>query len=141
MAALKSQGSSVSHLDTTVSPNAYSVIPDCTSISGPSGSAAIIDTTALDSTAKEKIMGLPDEGQVTLDLIWGGETSNAVQKALRTARAAQTLETFKITLTDSPQSTYTFTAYVTGWSLSTGVDDVTKASVTVEITGAVTAAP
>ena len=141
MAALKSQGSSISILDTTVSPNLFSVVPNCTNIQGPSGSATIIDATGLDATAKIKVMGLPDEGQVTLDLIWGGETSNAVQKSLRTSRAAQTLVTYKITLTDSPQTTYTFTAYCTGWALSTGVDDVTKASVTLEISGAVTAAP
>jgi len=140
MAALKSQGSAISYLDTSVSPNAYVAIPDVINITGPSGSATIIDATALDDTAKNKIMGLPDEGQVQMSLIWGGETSNAAQVFVRTSRASQTLVTFKITLTDSPQSTYTFTAYVTGWSLSTAVDDLTKADVTLEISGAVTAA-
>lgn len=140
MAALKSQTGGIYWLSTSVSPNAYVEIPDCVSVGGPTGSAAIIDATALDDTAKTKIMGLPDEGQVSLELIWGGETNNATQVALRTARAAQTLETFQIRLTDSPTSTYTFTGYVTNWELSFGVDDVIKANVTIEISGAVTAA-
>jgi len=140
MAALKSQGVGCFLYDTTVSPNAYTEIPDVVSISGPDGSASEIDVTALDSTAREFLMGLPDEGNVGLELIWGGETSNAIQVQLRSARANQTLKTFQIRLTDSPQSTYTFTAYVTGWSLSAGIDDAVKCSVTLRITGAVTAA-
>ena len=138
MAALKSQGASISRLDTVVSPNVYVAIPKATTIGGPSGSAAVIPITSLDSTAVEKIMGLPDEGQVSLGLIWQGETSNAVQVALRTDRATQTLQTFQIKLTDSPQSTYQFTAYVTNWELDVGVDSVTTVNVVLEITGAVT---
>ncbi len=139
MAALKSQGATISRFDTVVSPNAYVEIPKVTSIGGPTGSAAVIPTTALDSTAVEKIMGLPDEGQVTLELIWQGETGNAVQVYLRTDRASQSLITFQIRLTDSPNSRYTFTAYVTNWELSVGVDSVTMVNITLEISGAVTA--
>ena len=137
MAALKPQGATISRFDTTLSPPAYVEIPKVTSIGGPTGSAAVIPTTALDSAAVEKIMGLPDEGQVTLELIWQGETNNAVQVALHTDRAAQTLVTFQIRLTDSPNSRYTFTAYVTNWELSIGIDSVTMVNVTLEITGAV----
>lgn len=135
--ALKSQGVGIYILNTAVSPNAYNEIPDVNSISGPSGSAAIIDTTALDSTAKEKIMGLPDEGQVQLTMFWNGETNNPYQVALRTARAAQTLKTFQIRLTDSPQTIYQFNAYVTNWELSSGVDAAVEVNVTLEITNAV----
>ena len=140
MAALKSQGCLIGLWDGSASPTTYPEIPDVMSITGPDGSAAEIDVTCLDSTAKEWLMGLPDEGTVSLEMVWGGETDNAIQRQLRTARATQTLSYFQIRLTDSPQSTYTFTAYVTGWSLSLGVDDVVKASVTLRITGAVTAA-
>ena len=140
MAALKSQGMGIYLLDTAVSPNAYNEIPKIDSISGPDGSASEINTTALDSSAAEFVMGLPDEGNVTLEMFWQGENSNTQQVALRTARANQTLKTFQIRLTDSPESTYTFTAYVTGWSLSGGIDDAIKVSVTLRISGSVTAA-
>lgn len=136
MAALKSQGVGI-YISDTSSPEAYNEIPDVVSITGPDGSATEIDVTALDSTAKEFLMGLPDEGTVQLEMIWGGETSNTYQVALRTARASQTLKYFRILLTDSPRSTYQFSAYVTGWSLSAGVDDAVKANATLRITGAV----
>lgn len=137
MAALKSQGVGFFRFSANVSPNAYTEVPDVVSITGPDGSATEIDVTALDSAAKEFLMGLPDEGTVQLELIWGGETGNAEQVALRTARANQTSNTYQIRLTDSPRSTYQFTAYVTGWSLSAGVDDAVKCNVTLRITGAV----
>ena len=136
MAALKSQGVGI-YLSDDASPEVFTEIPDVMSISGPDGSASEIDVTALDSTAKEWLMGLPDEGTVSLELIWGGETSNTQQVALRSARAAQSIKHFQIKLTDSPQSTYDFQAYVTGWSLSAGVDDAVKSNVTLRITGAV----
>jgi hypothetical protein len=138
MAALKSQGVGI-FLSDKASPEVYTEIPDVMSISGPDGSASEIDVTCLDSTAKEWLMGLPDEGTVSLELIWGGETGNTQQVALRTARANQSVENFQIKLTDSPQSVYAFQGYVTGWSLSAGVDDAVKCNVTIRITGAVTA--
>jgi hypothetical protein len=41
-------------------------------------------------------------------------------------------------LTDSPQSSLVFTAYVREFSVSGGVDDVLRASVTLRISGDVT---
>ena len=84
-------------------------------------------------------MGLPDEGSVDIEMIWGGKTSNTVQNDVRTSRADQTLRTYQIRLSDSPQTKYTFSAFCTGWALSAGVDDAVKASVSLRITGAVTA--
>jgi hypothetical protein len=139
MAAIKSQGCGI-FISDGASPEVYTEIPDVMSITGPDGSASEIDVTCLDSTAKEWLMGLPDEGTIGLDLVWGGETNNTNQVALRTARANQTITNFQMKLTDSPQSTYSFAAYVTGWSLSLGVDDAVKCTVTLRITGAVSAA-
>jgi len=55
-------------------------------------------------------------------------------------RAAQTETPFQIALTNSPMTTYTWMGFVTGFSLSLGVDDATKASYTIRINGAVTKA-
>jgi hypothetical protein len=70
---------------------------------------------------------------------------NAAHAALRAARAAQALTTFRLTFTDadattSPvttNTTWTFTAFVLGFEISNSVDDVTKASVTLRVSGAV----
>jgi len=135
MANLKSQGAGI-YLSDDASPEVYTEIAQVVSISGPDGSAAEIDVTALDSTAKEWLMGLPDEGSVSLEVIH--DPSDTQHEALRTARANQTVKNFQIKLTDSPQTIYSFSAYVPTFSLSMGVDDAIKASYSLRITGAVT---
>lgn len=132
------QGMKIS-VSSSVSPDNFSDIPDVTNIGGPTGSATVIDVTDFDSTAKEKVMGLMDEGQVSLDINY--RPDNTVHELLRAQRAAKALCLFKITFTDSaPATTYTFSGYVTGFSVSGAVDSVLKASVTIEITGAITKA-
>ena len=78
-------------------------------------------------------MGLQDEGNVTLQVNW--LPANTVHKALRDARTNQTLTVFKITFTDSPESTMTFTAFVMGITLSNSVDNVTEASINLRVSG------
>jgi hypothetical protein len=118
-------------------------IPEISNIQGPGGQANEIDVTDLNSTAKEFRMGLQDEGSITLDIMY--IPGNAAHAALRAARAAQALTTFRLTFTDadattSPvttNTTWTFTAFVLGFEISNSVDDVTKASVTLRVSGAV----
>jgi hypothetical protein len=135
MAVLKSQASEI-RIGDGASPIAYTAISQTVSITGPDGSASSVDTTALDSIAKEYFMGLPDEGSVQFECIH--DPSDTQHELLRANRAAQTETGFQIALTDSPETTYQFFGYVTGFSLSLGVDDATKASYTVLINGAVT---
>ena len=136
--ALTSQGMTLAIQNTTVSPNAYQTIGEVSNINGPGGSAQVIDVTDLASTAKEKKMGLPDEGQITFDINFiPTDTQHAL---LRTARSNRTLTSFRITFTDSPATTWTFNAYVTSFPMTNGVDDVTKGNVTLEVTGTITEA-
>lgn len=116
------------------------------SFSGPSGSANIIDDSHLGSTSKEKRMGLPDEGQITLEVLLN--TTDPAQIKLRTDRAARTKKSFIIKLSDSTvagsETRVKGKGYCTGFAISGAVDDAVKASVTIEITGGVswsTAAP
>lgn len=118
------------------SPEVFSTIGECTDFDGPSGQAAVIDATHFQSTAKEKIIGLPDEGQVTIGGNFIG--ANAQQTGLRTDRNNRTLRNFKITLTDSPATVLTFAAYVLSFAISGAVDDKIPFSATLEISGAVT---
>lgn len=128
MARIESQGTLIS----VGGSNVGNVV----SVDGPSGSAAEIDVSDLDSTAREFIMGLPDEGNVSLEVNY--DTENVPQETLRAARAARTSVAIVLTLTDSPETTFTFTAFVIEFSLSAAVDDVVKASITLRITGSVT---
>ena len=125
--ALESQG-------VTLSWNAQA-IGEVVSFNGPGGSASIIDVTHLGSTRREKRMGIADEGQLSFDvnLVPG----NAGQIALRTDRDSRTEREVILTLTDATNTTLTFNAYCTQFSIQGSVDNKIQASVTLEITGEV----
>lgn len=133
--ALDSQGVVISYGD-GASPQVYTAIPEVTSLQGPGGQANEIDVTDLDSTAKEFRMGLQDEGSITMDILY--IPANTAHAALRAARAGQTLTNFQIAFTDSPITKWQFDGFVLGFEISNAVDDVTKASVTIRVSGAVT---
>ena len=135
--ALPSQGTKLSI--GSGSPVTYSEIPEVVSFSGPGGAGQVIDATCLSSTALEKLMGLPDEGQLSFEIHY--VPLNTYHAALRTARNARTLTKFKITFTDIGAMEWTFSGYVTGFTLSEGVNAISKATVSVEISGSITETP
>lgn len=137
MAKLKSQGTGI-YLGDGASPQVYTEIAQVTNISGPDGSANEIDVTTLDSAAKEYLIGLADEGNVTLDVVFDSATTATQHAALRTARNNGTTQHFQIRLTDSPRTTLTFDGLVSAFSLDVQTDDAIRASYTLRITGAVT---
>lgn len=132
--AIESQGVVLAY-SVAGSPSAFSNIANVVGFQGPGGSASVIDVTNLSSVAKEKLMGLPDEGQFTLDLNLDPDDSS--HQALRNARSARTRTEFKITLSDTTPSTAVFYGYVLGFQITGRVDDAVKAAVTIEIDGAV----
>jgi len=137
--ALESQGVYL-FWSTTTSGSTSHRITDVISFNGPGGAAAVIDVTNLQSTAKEKIMGLRDEGQVTLEALLdmtSGTTGDG-QLKLRECRASRTRGNLKIKLTDASSSTLGMEAYCSNFSISGAVDQALKASITLEICGPVT---
>jgi len=118
----------------TATPAAWTAIANVKSFTGMDGSAAVIDVSNLQSLAKEKRMGLQDEGQfsMTLDL----DSTDAGQTALLAARSAQALKQFKLTLPNA--ATATFTGFCKKVTADGGVDKVLGRTVDVEITGPVT---
>lgn len=120
------------------SPEVFATIGEVRTFTGPGGSAAVIDTTTLESTRREKRMGLPDEGQFTLDVNLD-PTDTDGQIACRTARTNRTLKNFEVTYPNSSKDE--FSGYVTGFQTSGAVDANIEATITIEITGAVTFTP
>lgn len=118
----------------TATPNTYTNVGEIVDWDGPGGSASVIDTTHLSSTAKEKLMGLMDEGQFSFNL--NNVFSDTGQQACRTARTARTLKGWRLTYSDS--TVQTWNGYCLAFSTSGGVDDKVNGSITVEISGAVT---
>lgn len=132
--ALETQGTKIRVEISTV----LTAIGEIASFDGPSGSAAVIDVSDMDSTGKEKRMGLPDEGQLSLT-VWL-KPSDTVHKYLRTARSNRTEETFQIEFTDgtTTNTLWDFNGFVTGFAASGAVDAVIEGSITIEITGSIT---
>lgn len=133
--ALESQGMTLG-IDLGGSPTVYTTIPEVKDINARTGSAAVIDVTDLSSTAKEKRMGLQDEGQCTFSLFF--RPSELTHAELLAAKADRQARDFELTLTDTPATKYRFSAFVLTIPITAGVDAVIESSVTLEITGPVT---
>ena len=138
VSALTSQGVQLK-IGNAASPEVFTAIPEIISFNGPGGAGQVIDVTDLDSTAMEKIMGLPDEGQLTFEINYLPD--NTYHALLRTNRGAQTLTNFQLVFTDnSPVTTWSMAAYITGFTVTGGVNAPIRASVTLEITGSISEA-
>ncbi len=132
--ALESQGTNFYVWNSTLSPDAWD--PICvTDFNGPGGSASVIDTSTLCSTRKEKIMGLPDEGQFTITGNY--DTTDTGIAKLQALRSARTLGSFRLSLSDSPITHITFSGYVLSFSISGAVDQKVPFNCTIEISGEV----
>ena len=135
--ALESQGIAL-YIDLgDVSPTTWTQVPDARDINFRTGSATVIDVTDLSSLAKEKRMGLADEGQCTFTLMF--RPKNTAHAELVQAKADRQSRDFKVVLTDTPNpTTYYFTGFVLSVPISASVDAVIESNVTIEITGPVT---
>ena len=127
-------GGSLTPANGTLTPVEWSEVGEVVDMNLEDPGATEINTTHLQSTAKEYLMGLEDAGSYTFSVNW--LFTDAGQEALRTAKTSRALKNFRVTYSDD--STATFSAYVqtfTGPSL--GVDDKMSGSITLKISGAV----
>ena len=136
-AALESQGITLAIDLGDVSPTVWTAVSEAKDINFRTGSASVIDTTDLSSAAKEKRMGLADEGQCTFTLNF--VPKNSAHAELVAAKADRQIRHFRVVLTDGPApTTYYFSGFVLSVPISASVDAVIESNVTIEITGAVT---
>ncbi len=120
----------------TATPVEFTEVGEIVDWDGPGGSASVIDVTHLQSAAKEKMIGLMDEGQISLTV--NLDLNDTGQLACQTARTNRAKTGFRLTYSDD--EIQTFDGYVLGFSSSGSVDDKVSASITIEITGVVTTA-
>jgi predicted secreted protein len=131
--AITAQGTTIS-LGDAASPIVYTAIANITSWDGPNRQANDIDVTDLSSTAREYMQGLEDEGEVTLSGFY--LASDTTHAALQDAVGGNAASTFKIALSDT--ATLTFSARVSQFGISGGVDAPVEMSMTLKISGGVT---
>lgn len=134
--ALEAQGTVLKIGDGGSPTEIFTSIPEIKTFTGPGGSASVIDVTDLLSTAKEKRMGLRDEGQLSFTINYIPD--NAQHAQLRADRAARTLRNFQLIFTDAGATQWNFSAYITAFSVSGAVDGTIEGNVTLEISGAIT---
>ena len=132
--AIQSQNFKLEIGDVGDSPAALTEIKEITTFNGFDGQAAEIETTHLQSTAKEYLMGLEDAGSFNIDVNY--LAADAGQSEARTARAARTLKIFIVTFSDT--TTASFSAYVLSNPISGSVDAKVDSSFAMRITGSVT---
>lgn len=135
--ALKSQTSTVhisnENADSTVYGSAtFDKVGEVTTIGAPSGEAADIDVTHLESLAKEYLIGLPDEGNI--EIAMNAIVSDAGHTELITAKDAQTRRWLKITWSNG--TVFYIKALVKKYTWSAGVDNKIEAAASFRTSGA-----
>lgn len=137
MAGINAQGSRIEH--SAGSPSVWNEIEHVTSISGPSGTANLIDVTDLRSSGKEYLPGLADFGEITLACNFTGGTEQMALFDLFSTNADANEYRLRIP-TSAAQTTFyvfRFNAVVSAWSLSAAVDDKVPLNITLRTTGGV----
>ena len=132
--AIETQGFTLGISATGTSPITYTDVGEIVSFQGFGGAASEIDTTHLQSTAKEFLMGLQDFG--TFDIETNYLPSDAGQDLMRTAKGNRDLHYFKATFSDASYAT--FAGYVLSAPISGGVDAKVDGSFSIRVSGNVT---
>lgn len=141
--ATQSQGTRFFIQDASGSPTVFAEIGGVKDFTGPGGKTTIIDASTLASTAKEKLPGLPDEGQFSLtgNFISG----DAGQLICIAARTARTRRQFRVDFpagsqnpSANPAQSCYFFGYIVEYAQKGGVDKLDEVSITIEIDGSVT---
>lgn len=135
--ALKSQTSTVHVSNEDADATAYGSatfdkVGEVTSIGAPSGEAADIDTTHLESLAKEYLVGLPDEGNI--EIAMNAIESDDGHDELITAKDDQSRRWLKIIW--SSGSVWYIKALVKKYTWSAGVDAKIEAAAAFRTSGA-----
>lgn len=120
----------------TATPVTFTQIKDIKDFKPSGAQVSKIDVTNLDSTAKEYVAGLVDNGDFSMSVNYVADDPG--QAAARTAFESSLTKTFKIVAPNS--NTFTFSAFVMKFPEvpSGAVDGVLMGDMTVQITGPVT---
>ena len=132
-------GSLFELLDANVSPLAYVIVGEVTSITLPALARDAVDATHTESTGRwrEFIPGLKDGGEVTVEMNFvSGSVSDAL---IRAQFASDDLSQVRISTPESPAAdVLTFNAVVTGYEVEGPIDDKMMATMTLKVSGQVT---
>ncbi len=115
---------------------AFTTIGSIINIDGPGGDANIQDITDLESTAKEKGVGLVDNGEISAEMFWDYNDTQHAQ--LVTDQASGVSRNFQLYVPFGTPVTYDFAARIVSIRESYQPDDYMRANLTITIDGAIT---
>jgi predicted secreted protein len=123
----------------------YTTIAEVQSINGLNLSLDSIDVTNMDSSNqwREFIAGLRDAGEISFDINWfmTGATHGVSAGLLQDFNSSSTTtRLWQIIWPDTGSTTWSFSGFVTGFSVSDPFDGAVTASITIKLTGAPTLA-
>jgi len=134
--AISAQGTTID-IDSTTPGTADEGIDNIFSFSGFDGEASEIDTTNMNSSAKEFRLGLKDNGSFSIE--YHTDYDDPGQNALRAAGLTGETKAFLVTLPNGKE--ISFNGLVKNAdAISGGIDAVLTSSASIRITGAVTVA-
>lgn len=149
MATLKTQGTEIYILDDTNSGSEVEKLGQITGFSGVGGQAGEIDVTDLDSTAREFVAGLKDNGTVSINVNWdpqdashitldglvGGSNKRFVIGCSESAADPAYTSTFTI---PTDRTTLDFNGSVLSFQKDAETDNVWRGTLTIRVSGAIT---
>jgi len=125
----------------TIEGFVMSEIGSVTGFQGPGGNLTMVDVTHLGSVSKEKLVQMPDEGQVTLNIL--SDPATALEVAMRSFRLSRTPRYFDVKLTDQttvagaqPTAVF-FRGYIANQNYTAASEDALKMEMTIEVSSAV----
>lgn len=125
----------------TLTGHSFQKIAQITAFNGFGQNSNVIDVTNLESTAKEKMIGLVGGADLSISVIYEEQASGATGAFLHDAlirdMSNRTKRVFDIVFTDASDGGYPsfayFEGYVQAYSLSAAVDNVLRADMTITI--------
>lgn len=152
MAKVKTQGTEIFLLDDTDSGNEVRKIGAVTGFSGVGGEAGEIDVTDMDSTAREFLVALQDNGTVTinfdydpqdtsqqtLDSLVGGANKRFVVCLSEAGTDVSYTSQFEL---PTDRTTFDFNAGVRSFQLDGQADDAWRGTMTLRVSGDITKTP
>lgn len=117
----------------TFTPQVWTAVANVKTFTGFDGSAAEIDVSNIQSTAKEFLLGLQDPGQFSMEIDL--DQADAGQLALLAAQASGAIKQFRLVLPNA--KTATFNGYVKKVGAAGGVDQAVKRAVDIRVSGSV----
>lgn len=119
-------------------PEVFTKIAEVLSINAFSLTTESVDVTNMDSLDKymEFIPGLRDSGEVSFDINYDfAEATHGVDGILKDFNGTETKKrNFKIVFPDAMVTTWSFTGFLTGFTINDPTDAAITASITIKVT-------